>query len=658
MFEPTNVTSFVEVSPEENTYIDYENQPRVLHPYLNAFARNNVDLLDHTRSIETCTDVGVCVGPGNNRHFFMLKEGSNVCDNCSKLICPTCTFEQEVQTYCVHCFAGEHLVSIEDVDADKSTDVMVDELTNRGYSITNSDSVDEIMDLYDVVITKNNGIFNESIVTTVTMPKHNTNFLKTLVPLTTLFLSNGGTFIHDPKLHLNSVVEVLEILVELVNIKKIEEGVTKTDIIRTYSVVPTLIIELAQNSRVDKGGYRLLKRCVRHALDSAAIDVRHAVIDVCGVTALAITHRVKASMKNDTYNVRVCFNTKEIIACQCDCKCGSNDDERVVCVHILPCIYQVSLLIFEGLGEHLLIELAAYVGRLNESDVTADTNLALQRIVTSLLFAVTRSIPVVTTEETGFVPLKIMLNNFSVGTDKRKTMPAPPTDRKMLQPLRLLDRRSAIAKAAVIVNAKKNNDVVVDVVVGDQAIDDGTVVGDDEVVNVPLDTEEDANSLTKEVYSTIVNSCWDFCRLYKQKSSDTFLTDVVGYRVLAKRSTSGKSFADITRNDIPTMTTRKLLDLINHANGNVNAKKRAPQSSRESYSDESILQDLINHANASIGSDKENYSDSSTVIVNWSDKDSEASEDVLMEDIGGAFNDLAEDIVCLPTLNKRMTCCA
>jgi hypothetical protein len=603
MYEPTNVSSLVEVTCTTNTYIG-DKPTSKYHPYITAFARNDCTLISDV-SIENASDVGVCVGPGKGRHFFMLKEGYSTCKSCSKVKCLTCNFDGEPDFYCVNCYAGEQFVDIEDIEEDKTSDEMVSILLNRGYSISTSDSVEEIVDMYDLVISKNNGIHNEDIVAKVKFPKEPTNFLLTVNIITSFFLSNGGSFIHDNKLKMDDVIQILDIICELVNIKKTQPGVTQTDIVRTHCVIPTMIVEFAQKARFDSLGYRLLKRCIRHALDSAAVDIREAKIDVCcinGIVNLVLTHKVKASMRNDIYNVTVCFSKNEITACQCDCKCGSQNSERVICIHILPTMYQIALLLFEGLGEHLLIELAAYVGRLNETDVTQEHNDALQKITTSLLFAVTQTVPNIHTEESGLVPLKIMLNQFSVGTEISKTIPPPPVDRLLLKSLRNLDRRSALTKAALIINKPGVNvavspilhldnnssnsssvrdstaeDIIieeVDSIVDTSHIVEDVVVPADDIVIIGVDSIVDMPMLSTDNYRSIMHSCWDFCRLNKQKSNDNFLLELVGFRVLSHRASDGKSFADIKRNDVSSLTTRNIMSLINHANGDIGEKRK------------------------------------------------------------------------------------
>jgi hypothetical protein len=62
---------------------------------------------------------------------------------------------------------------------------MVAILHNHGYCISNDDSVEDIFDLYDVIISKNNGIHGEMIIEKVLIPKEETEYLLTLMLVTT-----------------------------------------------------------------------------------------------------------------------------------------------------------------------------------------------------------------------------------------------------------------------------------------------------------------------------------------------------------------------------------------------------------------------------------------------------------------------------------------
>jgi hypothetical protein len=281
---------------------------------------------------------------------------------------------EESEKYCVNCYASTQFVDMQTINNDKSVAQMVAMLTERGYQNSTTDHIEDIMDMYDTVVTKDGGIYNEIIIDTVSVPLHPTSYLKHLNKVVTIDLSAGGLCVCDTKLMLNDLVETLKIMCELVNVNTTRTGDVQDILSRTYSVIPTLIIDMAQKARFDSGGYRLLKRCIRHAMDTFAIDVCQCQLSLVKLmneqVGLLMTHKVRASMKTDVYDVTVCFTKSEIQACECSCRCGSKLQDRVLCIHILPCLYQITLLIFDGPAEHVLIELAAHISTLNESDFT------------------------------------------------------------------------------------------------------------------------------------------------------------------------------------------------------------------------------------------------------------------------------------------------
>jgi hypothetical protein len=97
VFEPTNYISDKETINNNmittNTYIDSNIKPKKLHPYLQAFACYDTEI-ELTEPLETCSDIGLCIGPGCGQHQFMLTEGHMVCQECSNVVCKTCCFSK------------------------------------------------------------------------------------------------------------------------------------------------------------------------------------------------------------------------------------------------------------------------------------------------------------------------------------------------------------------------------------------------------------------------------------------------------------------------------------------------------------------------------------------------------------------------------------
>ena len=82
-----------------------------------------------------------------------------------------------------------------------------------------------------------------------------------------------------------------------------------------------------------------------------------------GELGILLKNAVPASMRGVHYPAEVAITKDKILYCSCSCPCGieskKKSEGRVVCVHVLPIIYQLSLLLMDGLGENMLIEISS-----------------------------------------------------------------------------------------------------------------------------------------------------------------------------------------------------------------------------------------------------------------------------------------------------------
>ena len=134
-------------------------------------------------------------------------------------------------------------------------------------------------------------------------------------------------------------MEVTSLLADLIKIDHNE-----TDGGSTYRVLPKIIIDFSKKAWTNSG-YRLCKRACRHAMDPKSVDIFFAngnIIIYKNKTGLLVHHEVRASMKNEKYSVSVAFTSETIVACSCTCKAGSSRNEKTVCVHILPVLFQIT----------------------------------------------------------------------------------------------------------------------------------------------------------------------------------------------------------------------------------------------------------------------------------------------------------------------------
>jgi hypothetical protein len=100
--------------------------------------------------------------------------------------------------------------------------------------------------------------------------------------------------------------------------------------------------------------------------------------------AMTLHHTVKASMKNDVYSIKVCFTKEELVSCNCTCKAGAFGIERVLCVHILPVLYSVTQLMFDGLSAHFLGQFSSVFNHEEEQLLPKERVDELKKIFVSL----------------------------------------------------------------------------------------------------------------------------------------------------------------------------------------------------------------------------------------------------------------------------------
>ena len=66
-------------------------------------------------------------------------------------------------------------------------------------------------------------------------------------------------------------------------------------------------------------------------------------------------------MKGDTfYASNVAVTDNDLCATSCTCKAGSHGLQKGFCVLILPLIFQLVVLLIDGLGNHILVDLCQH----------------------------------------------------------------------------------------------------------------------------------------------------------------------------------------------------------------------------------------------------------------------------------------------------------
>jgi hypothetical protein len=151
-------------------------------------------------------------------------------------------------------------------------------------------------------------------------------------------------------------------------------------------------------------------------MDPKAVDIRNCVCILIRDEediGLVVTHKVKASMKTTIYDVKVELTKNKVLSCACNCKAGSFGLERVMCVHILPILFQFCQLLHMALSEHILIEMTSFF-----TDTRNMNNVEQEQLL--------EMIKVIEKSDQGVYPnddstIDTLLHQYSVGTQRSKS---------------------------------------------------------------------------------------------------------------------------------------------------------------------------------------------------------------------------------------------
>jgi hypothetical protein len=244
---------------------------------------------------------------------------------------------------------------------------------------------------------------------------------------------------------LNHIIQILKIIVSLVSITKKQTNGTTSYQDRTYCLIPDMLVKIAHAARVHEG-FCLLLRTLQHSLDPQTESILAALGHIAiydNKLSFVVHHRVKALMRSEVYDVSVGFDDERIICCGCKCKAGGENKEKIICVHVLPVIYQISLLCYDGLADNIVVEIAHHWRRLAPQIENNETRTIIKKYLLVILSACQQNIP-----EDDNVTIEELLETFSVGTEKRRQIIRPPVSLDTLCPLRDLDMRSIQKRAS------------------------------------------------------------------------------------------------------------------------------------------------------------------------------------------------------------------
>ena len=278
-------------------------------------------------------------------------------------MCGHCEGNKSGHVYCLPCFASKSIVP-DTLTSTITIDHMRNALKDDRFDGVNELSVEEVEEAYEMMsfVAK-----YRQLEQTVPFPLYVSDYLDAGLQVATepewnelveIDFKDGGSFMADTERvstkHLPAVIHFFATLVRFPDSESKYTGWKKDAAV--YAALPLAFIEFANKSRFDSG-YRLLERCVRHAFDSrmpSMSDKCATIIEHDGEIGIKIDFNLPASMKDNVYSAGVAATGSAILCSKCECRSGAKLGEKVVCVHILPILMKLSLLLFEGLAENIL----------------------------------------------------------------------------------------------------------------------------------------------------------------------------------------------------------------------------------------------------------------------------------------------------------------
>lgn len=575
-------------------YISYPI-PIHFHYYIKDFYFDESDY--ENRQVETVSDsMKQCVGPGVGTHLFLLGEGYTECELCSRFLCVYCRFEFEEHKYCVDCYQTKQGIA-DDVDPISAEDMLA-ELAEHGMQLNTTDPIETIVGLYNSTINNNlNVVYDrDGLENRIKYPIETSNYLDNLPLITTFDFDNGGIFLNDNRLSDINRVELMQLFSELLIVGKSRNEIYDDD---TYNLLPDIIVNFAEQSRVHSG-YRLLKRALRHALDFETFNINSglgSVVSYKQTTGLMVQQKVKASMRANIYETQVLFTKDELVACSCTCQSGSQNNQRVVCVHILPIIYKITLLLYRGLSDHMLVEFREYYNSCEILTLDIRQLFILQEAILIL-----KKSTIKYSLDDDNKDIGSLLSSFTVGTElsKRIRLTGNPTT---MIPFNSMDHRSLrkkIKDRLIVVDHEEQERV------DQQVIDEFQL--EEEI--------EEFDEMTKRTYISIMKLTSAFFFTIKQHDpsfDDDFMNENIGYRVMGSR---GEVSFEMIKSPGPEVK-KQIKELIKLANASERSRQRnnLPNNNNNADDSNSETEDSVDSSSVDASSDEEELDNENETLV-------------------------------------------
>mmetsp|Transcript_12290 Transcript_12290/g.35170 ORF Transcript_12290/g.35170 Transcript_12290/m.35170 type:complete len:1472 (+) Transcript_12290:520-4935(+) len=545
LFEPANEAG------SELSYIG-GTAPASLESYLSEMAADDTTI---TSNLETATCPGPCHG---NSHKFLVAEGKEryCCSSCSAKVCRFCfgalLSEGEGEAiYSGPCYSSNAIMPGGGISADISIHDMKSALTRKGVEgIAGIDDPDVIEDLYAEHIESNKpDVFDSSkvkfpLLQSKELPDlSQTDFddgeqQSTEIKVKARFdWHTGGCFIGSDGL---TACDRADLIILANNVLTMSDATFDKKYQKDLAgVLPKLVVDFARDSRLD-GSWRLMYRAIRGALDKRCPSIMKstgAVVEHNGDVGFQIDGKIRASMKGKAYDGSIAFTSSSLLAGKCACKAGSEGDGRSACVHTMCKLYQLYVLLIDGLAEHLVYELAEVWNGEQEAQLDNERKGGMVEALRRLVSVAGLDEVLVELSPSELQSASGILSRFVVGTEQRKLAP-PPADPLALGPFRLLkgEIKSLVGGAGEVAErAKKKIKLSAQAAARKAA---GYVLPDDAAGDTSSNSGTNTSSGNEDEavdYNSVLGMVNAIVELHPS-STPRKLTDCVGYTLLEHRA--------------------------------------------------------------------------------------------------------------------------
>lgn len=430
LYEPTN-----EEPAEKPSSYDYrtymEDTPEKLVSYLGEFKSSTTTIVDGPEVLK-------CKGPcsdGSACHKFLAAEDHHKCIACSEVVCDFCSEKKGSGQYCLACHIVESLLPGIDLNDLLTVSQMREELKKK-YNFDDVDqlSIEEVEDAW-----ASHALHREieELAGKVKFPVCPTSAItsgKYWEKLVDIDFSFGGSFLLDEKIDEKYIPAILDLFASFVAFGSDDTKHTNwQNDGAVYSAMPKMFLDFAKECRLNLG-YRLLRRCIRHAMDTRTESLDNKVAQLVlyndGELGIQLSTPVPASMKKDVYDGTTVVTKDKLLCSECECKSGSKEEDKVACVHTMVRPFLLTILLQEDLAENMLLELCQMLTSANiENDTWSEDEIASMK-KSIIIFMEASGNSSIAEGLADNVTLFDMLKSFQTGTQKTnewKRVHKPPS---------------------------------------------------------------------------------------------------------------------------------------------------------------------------------------------------------------------------------------